>query len=141
MLVPLFAFGAECDHNHETFNCVEYVRNYDGDTITFHIPNVHPLLGKKINIRVNGVDTPEIRGKTKCEKDLAKVAKGVVERYLKYAKKITLRNIGRGKYFRVVADVYVDNQSIKDVLIKKKLGYPYDGGTKPKIDWCKMGSI
>ena len=25
-----------------------YVRNYDGDTITFNLPNLHPIIGKKI---------------------------------------------------------------------------------------------
>ena len=44
-----------------------YVRNYDGDTITFNLPGLHPIIGEKINIRVNGIDTPEIRGK--CEKE------------------------------------------------------------------------
>lgn len=44
-----------------------YVRNYDGDTITFNLPNLHPIIGNKIAIRVNGVDTPEIRGK--CDKE------------------------------------------------------------------------
>ena len=24
-----------------------YVRNYDGDTITFNLPNLHPIIGKK----------------------------------------------------------------------------------------------
>ena len=23
-----------------------YVRNYDGDTITFNLPNLHPIIGK-----------------------------------------------------------------------------------------------
>jgi len=44
-----------------------YVRNYDGDTITFNLPGLHPIIGEKISIRVNGIDTPEIKGK--CEKE------------------------------------------------------------------------
>ena len=44
-----------------------YVRNYDGDTITFTLPNLHPIIGNKIAIRVSGIDTPEIRGK--CDKE------------------------------------------------------------------------
>ena len=40
-----------------------YVQNYDGDTVTFNLPGLHPIIGEKINIRVNGIDTPEIRGK------------------------------------------------------------------------------
>ena len=42
----------------------------------------------------------------------------------------------KGKYFRIVADVYVDSVSLADVLIKNNLAIKYDGGTKVK-DWCK----
>jgi len=44
-----------------------YVRNYDGDTITFNLPNLHPIIGKNIRVRLNGIDTPEIKGK--CDKE------------------------------------------------------------------------
>jgi len=27
-----------------------YVRNYDGDTITFNLPGLHPIIGEKISI-------------------------------------------------------------------------------------------
>ena len=37
----------------------------------------------------------------------------------------------RGKYFRIVADVYVDDELFADILIDKKLAKPYDGGTRP----------
>ena len=42
----------KCDHDATTFRCVKYVKNYDADTITFNIPNVHPLIGKSIGVRV-----------------------------------------------------------------------------------------
>ena len=42
----------------------------------------------------------------------------------------------RGKYFRIVADVYADGVSLTDKLIKSGYAVPYDGGTKAK-DWCK----
>ena len=44
-----------------------YVRNYDGDTITFNLPNLHPIIGKNIRVRLNGIDTPEIKGI--CDKE------------------------------------------------------------------------
>jgi micrococcal nuclease len=47
-----------------------YIRNYDGDTITFNLLGLHPIIGKKINIRVYVIDTPEIRGK--CKKEIYK---------------------------------------------------------------------
>ena len=55
---------------------------------------------------------------------------------LKTAKVIELRNIQRGKYFRIVADVYVDDKNLADILIKNNLALPYDGGTKR--DWIDV---
>ena len=74
-----------------------YVRNYDGDTITFNLPKLHPIIGKKIAVRVNGIDTPEIRGKCDKEKYDAEQAKNMVEDFLKDAERIALKNMERGK--------------------------------------------
>ena len=76
-----------------------YVRNYDGDTITFNLPGLHPIIGEKINIRVNGIDTPEIRGKCEKEKYDAKQAKEMVTDILKDAEQIELKNIA-GEVFQ-----------------------------------------
>ncbi len=128
---------ANCNHDKSTFRCVKYLKNYDADTITFKIENVHPLIGEKINIRVKGVDTPEIRTKNSCEKSKARNAKKLVENLLKNANKIDLENIERGKYFRIVADVMIDGKSLTDYLLKNGLAYAYDGGTKKKMNWCQ----
>ena len=80
-----------------------YIRNYDGDTVTFNLPGLHPIIGEKISIRVNGNDTPEIRGKCEKEKYDAKQAKEMVADILKDAEQITLKNMERGKYFRIAS--------------------------------------
>ena len=36
---------------------------------------------------------------------------------LKDAERIDLKNMGRGKYFRIVADVYVDGGNLAETLI------------------------
>ena len=113
------------------------MKNYDGDTITVQIPGVHPLLGDKISVRVLGIDTPEKNGKKACEKQKARVAQKLVENQLKQAKHIELRNVNRDKYFRILAEVWVDGRSLASLLIKNKLAYPYDGGRKPSsYNWC-----
>ena len=131
------ADGNDCQHTSSSFKCVEYVKNYDADTITFNIPQVHPLFGKKNNIRVSGVDTPEIRTKNSCEKQKARNAKNLVKSLLKKAKRIDLINLERGKYFRVVADVIVDGKSLSAYLLKNGHAYAYSGGKKKQMDWCK----
>lgn len=134
--MPAFALS-DCTHDANNFRCVKYVKNYDADTVTFDIPNVHPLIGNRVSIRVNGVDAPEIRTKNKCEKIKGRKAKKIVRNLLKNAKRIDLENVSRGKYFRVVADVKIDGQSLSYYLLKNGLAHTYDGGTKKKVDWCK----
>ena len=62
-----------------------YVRNYDGDTITFNLLGFHPIIGKEINIRFNGIDTPEIWGKCKKEIYNTNKAQQMVADIFKYA--------------------------------------------------------
>ena len=115
---------------------MQYVGNNDGDTIKFNIARVHPLLGNNINVRLAGIDTPEVRTKDKCEKAAGKIAKQTVATLLRKAKRIDLEDVRRGKYFRIVANVKVDGQSLTELLLSRGMGYPYDGGKKRKINWC-----
>ena len=112
-----------------------YLQNYDGDTIRFDLPRYPPIAGKDIRVRVNGIDTPEIKGKCEKEKYNAQQAQQMVEDILKDAEQITLKNMERGKYFRIAADVYVDGEKLTDVLIEAGMAVRYDGGRKVK-GWC-----
>lgn len=114
----------------------EVVRVYDGDTITVNINEWPALLGHEIGIRVNGIDTPEIRGKCTSEKQKAREARDLVKRILANAEVIELRNLDRGKYFRVVADVYVDGQELSKRVLNANLAHEYHGGTKS--GWCPL---
>lgn len=127
----------QCTHSENAFRCVRYIKNYDADTITFDIPNVHPLIGKHISVRVRHIDTPEIKGKLPCEKETARIAKNLIENILSRAKKIDLENVDKDKYFRILADVRADGIMLKDILLKNKLAYEYEGDTKLKLNWCQ----
>ncbi len=138
-LLPPHLSADDCTHTKASFKCVQYIKNYDGDTVTFNIPGAHPLFGNNISIRVNGLDTPEIRTKNKCEKSKARIAKKLVQNQLRNAKKIDLINIKRGKYFRIVADIIYDGKNLKNIVLKNKLAYPYKGGRKiANYDGCKQ---
>lgn len=139
VLYPSTAASARpsCKHTDIQFNCVTYIRNYDGDTITFNIPNTHPLIGHEIGTRVYGVDTPEMKGTGPCEKEAAREAQVVVAKLLKDAKRVEIRNLQRDKYFRILGEVWADGKSVADELVVRKLAYPYFGDTKEKRDWCK----
>lgn len=105
-------------------------RVYDGDTINVVAYDGDVL--KRYSVRVNGIDTPEIRGKTDEEKKLAQKAKVFATEFA-LGKVVELRNHGKEKYGRVLADVFVEGMSLKDALISANLGREYDGGHK--IPW------
>lgn len=105
---------------------------YDGDTFRCNIAGWPSIIGYRIGVRINGIDTPEMRDKRPAIRELASQAKMFAVGKLRTAKRIELRNIKRGKYFRIVADVYVDGESLADMLIKAGLAKPYDGGKKSK---------
>ncbi len=94
---------------------------YDGDTLTVQ---AYPWPGMTIRtaVRVNGVDTPEIRGLCDAEKELAKRARDFVRATV--GDHVQLTNITLGKYAgRVIADVLLaDGRSLTALLITEGLG-------------------
>jgi micrococcal nuclease len=125
-----------CDHTPTQFSCVRYLRNYDADTITVEISDVHPLLGHEAQVRVNGIDAPEVRTKDACEAKAADSARLRAKEILTAAKRIDLLNVAKDKYFRILADVFVDGFSLADILLKEGLAVSYDGGRKEIVKWC-----
>lgn len=106
---------------------------YDGDTFRVNIKSWPKIIGERVPIRVKGVDTPELRGQCEAEKQLARQAKQFTVATLRAAKQVELRALTRGKYFRIVAEVWVDGKNLADLLIEQKLGRPYQGR---KTDFC-----
>lgn len=107
---------------------------YDADTFRVDLEDWPAIVGKNMPIRVKGVDAPEIRGKCPSEKQQARSAKAFTQQLLATADTIELRNIERGKYFRLLADVYIDGENLALSLIHAQLARTYDGGTR--LGWC-----
>jgi len=131
-VMPVTAFA---DKTYGNVAIAEVTSIYDGDTFRANISDYPPIIGQHMGIRINGVDTPEMRGKCEQEKALARKAKQYTVSILRNAKTIELRNMQRGKYFRIVADVYADGQNVGEGLVREGLAVHYDGGKKVK-DWC-----
>lgn len=108
---------------------------YDGDTFYVTVNNWPDIIGKNIAVRVKTVDTPELKGACYAEILKAREAKKFTVQKIRAAKKVELRNMSRDKYFRIDADVYLDNQNLADALIEQGFGVAYSGGKK--FDWCK----
>lgn len=93
-----------------SFQCID-TEVIDGDTIRCDLADLPDIFGKGLSIRLKDCDSPEIRTKDKIEKAEGLKAKLLLQQKLE-DKAIELRNISRGKYFRLVADVYADNKLI-----------------------------
>ena len=102
----------------------------DGDTFVINIPNIPDVFGSEIAVRIRGIDTPELKDEREEIRKISIQAKEEVERLLLNSKKITLYNLGRDKYFRLLASVKVGDIDISEYLIKKGLAKKYDGGRK-----------
>ncbi len=135
IFIATLTFSTQAAPQYGTVTVSKVISVYDGDTFRVNIASLPPIVGKNIAIRLNGVDTPEIRGKCQYEKNLALEARDFVRGKLANAKEIKLTNLQRGKYFRVVANVLVDGVSLEQELLDNELAYGYDGGKK--LDWCE----
>ncbi len=91
-----------------------------------------------MKVRLKGLDTAEMKGKKKCEKQMAFKAKDKVAQILTGAKRIDLVNVEREKYFRILAQVFVDGKDLGQILLKDSLAIKYNGGTKSTNDWCGL---
>lgn len=105
------------------------VEIYDGDTITIvgyvkHNPDLF-----RFSVRLNGIDCPEMKGKSENEKFVAKFAKQYVHE-LVHDKIVTLEDVALDKYGRVLAKVMYGPRDIAKELVEKNMAVPYYGGTK-----------
>ena len=111
------------------------IKVYDGDTITIasKLPyKKSPLY--RFSVRLNGIDSPELKGVSKKETQMAIISRDkLAEKCLN--KQVTLTEIKREKYGRVLADIHCGGLFLNEWMIEQRLAVKYDGGTKAKINW------
>jgi micrococcal nuclease len=135
LVTTSFTFNVTAKEKHYGTAIISEITSiYDGDTFRANLKGYPAIIGEHMSIRINGIDTPELRGKCEVEKQLARKAKQFTVEHLRAAKNITLKNIKRGKYFRLIADVYVGGVNLGEQLIKQGHAVKYTG--KTKRSWC-----
>lgn len=113
------------------------VKTVDGDTFQV-MAEIWKGTYVLTDIRVNGIDTPEKKGRAKCESEAALAEKAsAATRDLINDKDVLLYNVQYEKYGgRVLGDAKtLDGTSVAGNLTAKNLAKPYDGGTKQS--WCR----
>ena len=123
----------------------EVIKVYDGDTITIasKLPyDSSPLY--RFSVRLNGIDAPEIKGKTEDEKTAAKVSQKALEELILH-KNVTLENMSTEKYGRILADVFYNEINLNQWMLKNHYAIEYDGGTKKSpeswLDYQSTGIV
>ena len=112
------------------------IKVYDGDTITVasRLPfDTSPIY--RFSVRLRSIDSPEIRSESKKECVLAIKSRDALSNLIN-GKIIELRNHGKEKYGRLLADVYYNDIHINKWMLDNKYAVKYDGGKKIRgCDW------
>jgi endonuclease YncB( thermonuclease family) len=106
------------------------IKVYDGDTITIasQIDASNPTI-YRFSVRLHGIDSPEIKGKTENEKLLAKQSRDALHDLI-YNKMVILENVNTEKYGRLLADVKYGDIHVNKWMLDNNYAVSYDGGKK-----------
>ena len=108
----------------------EIVKVRDGDTFVINVKNIPDVFGEEIAVRIRGIDTPELNDEREEIRKISIQAKEELERLLYSGEKVILYDLGRDKYFRLLASVKVGDIDIAKYMIEQGLAKEYDGGAK-----------
>jgi endonuclease YncB( thermonuclease family) len=115
----------------------QVIRVSDGDTIVIAAPYLPAPLKPELAVRIFGVDTPEKGHRAQCpqENDRALVASRFTTQAIQSSNKHQVVIYGWDKFGgRILGDIIVNGQSIRQGLIANGLAREYYGDAKQS--WC-----
>ena len=130
-LFIIFCYSYSAEY-YDTITNFTIIKVRDGDTFMIDIPNIPDVFGKNIAVRIRGIDTPELNDSREEIRKISIQAKEELERLLYSGNKIILYDLGRDKYFRLLASVKVGNIDVAEYMINRGLAKSYNGGAKLK---------
>lgn len=137
-LMVLFLLLSPLLVSAEEIRQIKYLSTYDGDTIKVKIEIADlPEVFSIISVRLEGIDTPEIRGSCPLEIEMAHFARDNLAAKLEAAEEVYLIKVKRDKYFRLLATIIADDEDVNHWLIEQGLAVRYSG-SGPKKNWCKQ---
>lgn len=109
-------------------------RVIDGDTIRLEV-QIWPGLEQRIDLRLNGINTPEKRGAPECEKAEARKATDFTSQFVAGGW-VVVDSVKLGKYAgRALGTISVDGVDLGQALIDQGLAKEYHGGARGA--WCE----
>ena len=121
----------DLDHFYPEIKKGRVIKVYDGDTITIaaRVPKLKNRKIYKFNIRLNRIDTPEIRSQNPLEKELAiKIRDKLSEKIMN--KMINVKILKTDKYGRYLAEIFYKKENINNWLLNNNYASEYNGGKK-----------
>jgi micrococcal nuclease len=135
--VPVLAFAqGKMPAKSATYDA-QIIRVSDGDTIVIAAPFLPKPLKPELAVRIYGVDTPEKGHRAQCpkENERALVASKFTTQVIQSHPKHQVIIYGWDKFGgRILGDILVNGQSIRQGLITNGLAREYYGDAKQS--WC-----
>lgn len=105
----------------------------DGDTFRA-AAHVWPGHHVTVNVRIRGIDAPEMKARCEIEREAALSARDALAAML--GETVSIANISGAKYYgRVLADVATaGGAAVADEMLRLELVRPYDG--RRRDGWC-----
>tara|TARA_A100001015_G_scaffold318486_1_gene438519 strand:- start:328 stop:777 length:450 start_codon:yes stop_codon:yes gene_type:complete len=107
------------------------IKVYDGDTITIAAYLKGDPECYKFKVRLNGIDSAEIKGSSENEKKHAIQARDALsDKILHQIVKLDIK--GLEKYGRILADVFYNGENMNEWMLNNGYAVKYNGGTKKR---------
>lgn len=135
--LPGLLFAQSAKESRAVIYDVVITRVVDGDTVAFRADWLPDPLKKELSIRVFGVDTPEKGHRAQCpsEAQRGEMASAFTKQVVAAAKTRQITLMGWDKYGgRVLGDVILNGQSLRQMLIQNGFAREYYGDAKQS--WC-----
>ena len=123
-LLGIFGMSQIAVSETSSLEILKVTKVYDGDTFKVNLNCDLDLFCRDIPIRPTGYDAFELNDAENKVDAIA--AREQLRDLVTNAQRIELRNAKRGKYFRIVAAVYIDNVSLSEIMLETGLVKRYD---------------
>ena len=112
---------------------IDSISVYDGDTIKCDIDLGFSIILKKQSVRSLGINCPEIRTKDERERALGYEARDQLRHILEEADVIALQSHGKGKFGRILGELWCFNTNVNEKMIEEHHAVRYTGQSKKYV--------